>query len=1402
MSAITGTQTQRTEAEMVEGVRTSPALRWNNWINALIAASLGFAAVVLVFYLVTALDWRSEPFAGAIFSEDMTVLDVQPFSDERWSALDIGVEPDDVLIGIDQVVWAENERHERFLETMAELPTGKSIELRLRTTEKRPDTLLRCFDAPGGYQRCFIHILPTENFALADFAFHFGVGYVTGVLIWLVGLAVLWRRSETRAAKMFAVSTAALSIVVAGRFDLMTTFNLVPVWVVASYLFASILVSFAVSFPYDITVVRRAPSLRYSPLLGGMILAGLNIWAYQQQKEILWLLLPLIAIFVGAASLIVVMAWRREYSRSPILREQATFVGAGATAAFLPLLVWAAYLGVTRGAILNELTPVAQVSIILYVLSTAYAILQYRLLETDRIIPEFTVYLVLTGLLILGYLLLTLGLSRLAVGALAADSPVVIALTVGVIVLLFNPARSYLRDSIDRLMFRKRRSYQQRSEAFSRSLTDAVNMGDILAAIKQELKETVSPSHVFLFVYDSRTQDYVALPAAGEDRPETDITFPHDGGLVKYLSEEQAALYLETGEPLPLTLVSDRSRLAVLGTPLFLRIQGRDRLQGILAVGARRSGEAYTYEDLRYIENLVDLSALAVQRAQFVNDLERRVRIQDVLSQVSQALNFAIDFDTLLELIYAQTSRIIDADHFYIVSFEPETQRLHYSFYNMGDERLYYMEKVQWSIGKDVISEVIKKQIPMRLNRFTQEQLRRDPNFKMGIGLPEIHAWIGVPLVTDTAERGSNVLGVMAMGSSTPDLTFTDEQLQLLRDIANIAASAIDKTRLFQKTELRAAQLKALNDIASEMASQLEDVNRLLERIIESAVRILGCEAGSLLLVDEITKDIVFRVVTGGGGQELIGKRIPRDQPSLVADAVNRVETVIVNDPSHDARWHGEVASDDGDGGQKTAFASRAILTVPLVAQGVAVGALQVINKLDGSPFTEEDAVLATTFAGQAAIAIQNARLFESQDQQLLARVQELEGMAEIDHSLNQTLILNELVDIIMRWALRQTGASNGVIFLLNDDRETMRLIASYGYPEEGSLFSPSKVNTNFPRNTGILGRVIRSRTPSIVVEVNNDPDYVESLPGCKAQIAVPIVRGTQVTGAALVETVQEGILDVLDMGFMTRLMERASSAIANALLYSQLEQQQRARAEFVSFIAHELKNPLTAMKGYTSLLVRGVVGELSPQQAQFLTTVHTNIDHMEHLVNDIRDMELLDAKGQLAMQMSEVSFPDVLRDSLQTVKQAFDAKQQTVILHVPDDLPEIWADATRLNQTMINFLTNANKYTDEGGKIEIRAEAVDNQWDDKGAARVLHVSINDNGLGISEEDMKHLFEKYFRSTNDRALAQKGTGLGLTLTKRLIEQQGGKIWVESQLNVGTTFHFTIPLASEVMRERV
>lgn len=1390
--------------------------QWSGLLLALLP--LAVAGALLILYGSAALRWQQQPFLGFFPLRNLEIDSSESLIGADWPALDAGLAEGDRLIALDGVdldALAPGERVSAFTDALRARSEGDTVAVTfLRDGDAAPEGAT-CAPLPdtNGLQRCTLS-LALGGMPTGDFASYFGVGWITALVLWLATVVLVLRHPRDVQVHTVALIAAAVAVFLAGRFDTLTTHRYAWVWLVTTNLLAGLLVMFALEFPYRLAAVQRAPVWRFAPVIAGLGVGGTAAGLYFSSDASLnraSFTLSIGVLLLGSLIVSGVMLWRRTRSASPVVRNQSTIVLIGLLPAIIPMLIAFGWQGVT-GEGLNNLIVFNQVLPVLFPLSAIYAVSQFRLVDTDRMITQSVLYAALLGLLTLSYWLVVTGVAML-IGRSTRDtalSPALIVASIFVVAMVFYPVRAALQRVIDAVYFRTRRAYQTYLEQFSREVTHAVSLSDVTSLIARSLEDTLAPTHVIVFVRDNVTYEYRPQVDPATGAPPTDITFAPESGLVHYLSERSSLLYLEEGRPLPLDVVSDRSRLAVLGAPVIVGLQGQRVLNGFMVIGPRRNNAPYLHEDLRFIESLSDQVALAVERAQAIDDLERRVRVQDVLSQVSRALNFAIDFDTLLELIYAQTIRVIDVPNFYIALRNPNVDELIYVFYNEGDERIAPMEGKRWRMGRDLMSEIVRTRQTVRTDDFARDSLARDPRVKLDN--PNLKAWMGVPLLADT---GGGVLGVMVAATTEPNVTFNDDQLDLFWDIANLASSAIDKLQLFDKTQQRARQLSAINEIANQLASEMGNVDRLLHLITENAVQILGAEAGSLLLVDEDTGHLEFHVVVGGGGQDLIGTRIPAGS-GLAGATVERGTPIIVNDPSRDARWYGDLDGPDDlaaalDRGERydlasddaalddAGFQSRAILSVPLMIGGRAIGVLQTINKADGSIFIDEDADLLETFAGQAAVAIENARLFDMTDQQLALRVQELDTMQRIDHELNRTLNLTSVVEITMDWALRKSGAEAGILAILDREQGELRIVASYGY-QPGSPFGrrDDPAQMVYPTDRGIVGRVIRSAQPSLITDVSIDQDYEETLEGCVAQLTVPLFSANRVIGVIVLESAREGQLDLLDLDFVARLAEHASPAIVNAQLFQELQRANQAKSEFVSFVAHDLKNPMTSMKGYTDLLLKGVVGPVNEQQSGFLSTILNNVTRMETLVSDLNDLTKQET-GNMRLDIAPVDFREVIDETVQAQQRQIDEKEQELDIRVPFDLPAVLGDQTRLIQVMTNFVSNANKYTPPGGRITITAEAARNTWDPHGPPQVIHCAVQDTGIGMSEDDLSQLFVPYFRSDNPKTREQPGTGLGLTITRGLIEQHGGRVWVESALEAGTTFHFTLPVVAETER---
>jgi signal transduction histidine kinase len=254
--------------------------------------------------------------------------------------------------------------------------------------------------------------------------------------------------------------------------------------------------------------------------------------------------------------------------------------------------------------------------------------------------------------------------------------------------------------------------------------------------------------------------------------------------------------------------------------------------------------------------------------------------------------------------------------------------------------------------------------------------------------------------------------------------------------------------------------------------------------------------------------------------------------------------------------------------------------------------------------------------------------------------------------------------------------------------------------------------------------------------------------------------------------------------------IQRQVQAIVSAEQKAQQARQEaetanQAKSEFVTFVAHELKVPLTSIQGYAELVDK--VAPVQAQQERFLNVIVTNVEYMVGLISDLTDLTRLES-GQMKMDCSDVLMAEIARQAEHSLRAAIDGKQQSLVLEISNDLPQVWGDPKRLLQVMLNLLSNASKYTPENGKIWLRLAKVQQQ------ERVFILcEVEDTGLGIAPEEQPKIFEKFFRSGDSEARQSPGTGLGLSLARLLVEMHGGRIWFKSAYRQGTTFSFELPV---------
>jgi PAS domain S-box-containing protein len=226
-----------------------------------------------------------------------------------------------------------------------------------------------------------------------------------------------------------------------------------------------------------------------------------------------------------------------------------------------------------------------------------------------------------------------------------------------------------------------------------------------------------------------------------------------------------------------------------------------------------------------------------------------------------------------------------------------------------------------------------------------------------------------------------------------------------------------------------------------------------------------------------------------------------------------------------------------------------------------------------------------------------------------------------------------------------------------------------------------------------------------------------------------------------------------------------------------------RAKSEFVSTVSHELRTPMTAIKGYTDLLHAGAAGPINAEQKRFLSTIKSNTDRLTALINDLLDISRMET-GRVRFEPRPLQIGEVIADVVNVLAGPAEEKQQRLTYEVSAGLPDIMGDQDRMNQVLTNLVGNAIRYTPKGGEIDVRAYPVE---------RAVRVDVRDSGIGIAPEDMGHIFERFYRADHPLVQETRGTGLGLSIVKMFIEMHGGRIWVESEPNRGSTFTFILPI---------
>jgi signal transduction histidine kinase/DNA-binding response OmpR family regulator len=582
-------------------------------------------------------------------------------------------------------------------------------------------------------------------------------------------------------------------------------------------------------------------------------------------------------------------------------------------------------------------------------------------------------------------------------------------------------------------------------------------------------------------------------------------------------------------------------------------------------------------------------------------------------------------------------------------------------------------------------------------------------------------------------------------------------------------------------------QLSATSEVLAVIGRSASDLEGVLETVVESARKLCGADAGQVFLVDGDR----YRLAYGSGttaeyGEFIANNPVVLDRGTLVGRVgLDRRATQIADvlaDPDY------------GRTDVQRVGGFRTIMGVPMLLDGEVVGVLSVW-RTQVDPFSGRALEVLTTFAAQAALAVRTVdlvRTLESRTGELGRKVNQLEALGAVGQAVSSSLNLTEVLNTIITQAVQLSGTDGGSIYEFDEDPREFRVETVCGTSPE---VLDALRRTRIGLDDTFLGKAATLGRPMELPDLRNvplDPHLsVLAEGGWRSLVAVPILREGRIIGAMVVRRHTPGHVPQEICDLLETFASQSSLALINAQLYRQLEQQSAAlevasrhKSEFLASMSHELRTPLNAIIGFSEVLLERMFGELNERQDDYLRDIWSSGKHLLELLNDILDLSKIEA-GQMVLNRSEFAVRESLEYCLSLVRERALKQRILLSLEVDPGVGLLDADRLRFRQVVLNLLSNAVKFTPDGGRVGVRASIRDED---------LVVEVADTGPGVAAEDRQRIFDSFQQGARLPGQTE-GTGLGLTLSKRILELHGGRIWVENEAGKGSTFGFALPAGS-------
>jgi signal transduction histidine kinase len=627
--------------------------------------------------------------------------------------------------------------------------------------------------------------------------------------------------------------------------------------------------------------------------------------------------------------------------------------------------------------------------------------------------------------------------------------------------------------------------------------------------------------------------------------------------------------------------------------------------------------------------------------------------------------------------------------------------------------------------------------------------------------------------------RGDAAIGAISVVRREPG-PLTDKQIALLRTFADQAVIAIENVRLFNETRESLEQRTATSEILRVISDSTGDVKPILDAVAERATRL--CDTASTGIY--VLEDGVMRRTAFHGPEELMGREtVPYTKGTLAGRAIVEGKPIHVHDiesaqAEYPISW--EFARQFGR--------KQTMLAVPLLREGRPFGTM-FLRRREVRPFNDKQIALSKLFADQAAIGIENVRLFNETKEALEQQKASGEVLGAISSSIADTKpVFDKILESCQRLF---EGNLVGVTLATQDGKVEL---AAYQGPDAEKLKAiyPLPLTPESGSGSAILNAAVAHYPDVAAPGVPSSVVKGCAVVGMHAIVFAPMLFEGRGIGAIWVgRRAASGFTDK-QIALLKTFADQAVIAIQNSRLFreiqeksAQLEVANKHKSDFLANMSHELRTPLNAIIGFSEVLSERMFGEINEKQADYLKDIHESGKHLLSLINDILDLSKIEA-GRMDLEISTFDLPSALSNAMTLVRERAQRHGIELALDVDKQLGSFQADERKFKQIVVNLLSNAVKFTPDGGRVSVSAK--------KDTTHV-EIAVKDTGIGIAPEDQAAVFEEFKQVGRDYTKKAEGTGLGLTLTKRFVELHGGEIRLESALGKGSTFTISLPLRS-------